>query len=386
MVVFDTTSINPTNSLGYMNVRGLNIDKRGNIWASNFGSLDPDKKIIVFDRNEYNKNNLFFWHSINQSGLGSNFNILDNPTDIMFANENTALIGSSKDDGLFILKYNLDSDNDGIADDVDTCPFTQQGQEVDSNGCSQYQKDDDQDGVSNAEDLCAATPYQETVDANGCSDSQKETDTDGDGLRDPYDLCPGSDNEQPVDENCCNLSQKDTDGDGVNDLVDECPDTGPSIPVLADGCVDESALDEDIDGDGYKGLYSYDSETETHTGDAFPTDSTQRHDLDGDGYGDNPDGTQPDSCPTEFGNSTEKSRYGCLDTDGDGYHDGLGDDKFPTDPSQWEDRDLDTWGDNPEGSNPDECPDTDTSPRYICLLYTSPSPRDRQKSRMPSSA
>ena len=58
MVVFDTTFINPTNSLGYMNVRGLNIDKRGNIWASNFGSLDPDKKIIVFDKNEYNKNNL----------------------------------------------------------------------------------------------------------------------------------------------------------------------------------------------------------------------------------------------------------------------------------------------------------------------------------------
>ena len=25
-------------------------------------------------------------------------------------------------------------------------------------------------------------------------------------------------------------------------------------------------------------------------------------------------------------------------------------------------------------------------PYYICLLYTSPSPRDRQKSRMPSSA
>ena len=25
-------------------------------------------------------------------------------------------------------------------------------------------------------------------------------------------------------------------------------------------------------------------------------------------------------------------------------------------------------------------------PFYICLLYTSPSPRDRQKSRMPSSA
>ena len=27
-----------------------------------------------------------------------------------------------------------------------------------------------------------------------------------------------------------------------------------------------------------------------------------------------------------------------------------------------------------------------STPLYVCLLYTSPSPRDRQKSRMPSSA
>ena len=30
--------------------------------------------------------------------------------------------------------------------------------------------------------------------------------------------------------------------------------------------------------------------------------------------------------------------------------------------------------------------DTIAYENYICLLYTSPSPRDRQKSRMPSSA
>ena len=30
--------------------------------------------------------------------------------------------------------------------------------------------------------------------------------------------------------------------------------------------------------------------------------------------------------------------------------------------------------------------ETDNPNQYICLLYTSPSPRDRQKSRMPSSA
>ena len=29
---------------------------------------------------------------------------------------------------------------------------------------------------------------------------------------------------------------------------------------------------------------------------------------------------------------------------------------------------------------------TDITPDNVCLLYTSPSPRDRQKSRMPSSA
>ena len=42
--------------------------------------------------------------------------------------------------------------------------------------------------------------------------------------------------------------------------------------------------------------------------------------------------------------------------------------------------------------NPENLKEMDSSPNYtfvhgdICLLYTSPSPRDRQKSRMPSSA
>ena len=31
-------------------------------------------------------------------------------------------------------------------------------------------------------------------------------------------------------------------------------------------------------------------------------------------------------------------------------------------------------------------PDLKNARAYVCLLYTSPSPRDRQKSRMPSSA
>ena len=50
-----------------------------------------------------------------------------------------------------------------------------------------------------------------------------------------------------------------------------------------------------------------------------------------------------------------------LDSDGDGYHDFLGDDKFPSDGTQWEDRDLDSWGDNPDGNDPDQCLNTSTA-------------------------
>ena len=256
-----------------------------------------------------------------------------------------------------------DTDLDGVPDETDNCEGTQPGQVVDSFGCSDYQKDDDQDFVSNAEDMCPDTPIGEDVDAIGCSDSQKEVDSDGDGIFDPYDLCPNSNPELTIDDDGCNLSQKDTDQDGVNDLMDDCPGTEIGIPVLADGCLDEAALAEDIDGDGYKGPYSYNPDTETHEGDAFPLDSTQWEDMDGDGYGDSqaPGANNSDDCPEEWGNSSMKSRYGCLDSDGDGYHDFLGDDKFPTDGTQWEDKDLDSWGDNPDGNDPDLCLNTSTA-------------------------
>jgi hypothetical protein len=47
-----------------------------------------------------------------------------------------------------------------------------------------------------------------------------------------------------------------------------------------------------------------------------------------------------------------------LDSDGDGYHDFLGDDKFPQESTQWEDKDLDSWGDNPDGVDADQCLNT----------------------------
>ena len=265
--------------------------------------------------------------------------------------------------GCPIIGEESDYDQDGVSDDFDDCNNTQAGQPVDEIGCSDYQKDTDQDYVSDAEDMCPSTPIGEDVDSVGCSDSQNLVDSDEDGIFDPYDLCPDSNPQLTIDENGCNLAQKDTDGDGVNDLMDDCPGTEAGIPVLSDGCLDEAALAEDIDGDGFKGPYSYNPDNETHEGDAFPLDPTQWHDMDGDGYGDSqaPGANNSDDCPEEWGNSTMKSRFGCLDTDGDGYHDYLGDDKFPADGTQWEDRDLDSWGDNPDGNDADQCLNTSTA-------------------------
>ena len=105
--------------------------------------------------------------------------------------------------------------------------------------------------------------------------------------------------------------------------------------------------------------YTYFPDNETHVGDAFPFDKTQWQDMDGDGYGDNPVGERPDYCPDIFGKSDKNERYGCLDSDGDGYSDILGDDAFPENPTQWEDADKDEWGDNQSGTEADLCPDTD---------------------------
>ncbi|MGB1490596.1 MAG: hypothetical protein ACPG9O_00800, partial [Candidatus Poseidoniaceae archaeon] len=283
-----------------------------------------------------------------------------------------------------------DEDLDGVPDDNDDCPNTQFGQVVNEIGCSEYQIDDDLDGVSNAEDRCADTPIDTAVDSDGCSTAQKEVDSDGDGIFDPSDLCA---NTNPTDENIaqamnnsgCALYQLDSDEDGVTDDIDECEDTFPPVIVLANGCIDESQIDEDIDGDGYKGNYTYFPDNDTHVGDAFPFDPTQWQDMDGDGFGDNFSGERPDYCPDIFGKSDKNERYGCLDSDGDGYSDILGDDSFPENPTQWEDADKDGWGDNQTGTDADQCLDTDwqnevfrleAENNFGCAAYQSDSDND----------
>ena len=256
-----------------------------------------------------------------------------------------------------------DEDGDGVYDSVDLCLGTPIGSSVDLNGCAESQLDDDGDGVTNDIDLCPDSLAGIQVDSSGCTDQQNLADTDGDGVLDPVDLCPQTAVNATVDQDGCSVDQRDSDSDGVVDSTDLCPDTPDGYPVDSTGCLDESQLDQDLDGDGYFGEYNYTTNPvtglrENQTGDAFPADSNQWNDTDGDGYGDNPYGTNSDYCPSEFGNSTI-DYIGCPDDDQDGYWNFK--DAFPDEPTQWEDGDGDFVGDNPNGTNPDLCPDTDDS-------------------------
>lgn len=78
----------------------------------------------------------------------------------------------------------VDSDGDGVYDDVDLCPETPAGVSVDAKGCP---LDSDLDGVPDYLDECPDTPVGVEVDARGCP-----LDSDSDGVADYKDKCPGT--------------------------------------------------------------------------------------------------------------------------------------------------------------------------------------------------
>jgi OOP family OmpA-OmpF porin len=88
--------------------------------------------------------------------------------------------------------------------------------------------DSDGDGVTDDLDQCPDTPRGAPVDARGCP-----LDSDGDGVYDYLDQCPGTPQGAPVDDKGCPL---DSDGDGVFDYLDQCPNTPKGMSVDAKGC------------------------------------------------------------------------------------------------------------------------------------------------------
>ncbi len=144
-----------------------------------------------------------------------------------------------------IVELKVDSDGDGVKDELDKCPGTPAGEKVDARGCSQSQFDADNDGVPDYLDQCPGTPSDESADANGCSPSQK--DDDDDGINNKIDICPGTPKGEKVDRYGCTREQSDPDKDGVHKADDLCPDTPKGRIVDDTGCAIKNN-DEDFDG------------------------------------------------------------------------------------------------------------------------------------------
>ena len=192
--------------------------------------------------------------------------------------------------GIRISNVSMDSDGDGILDDVDRCPEVPEDADgfEDSDGCPD--PDNDRDGVLDGDDGCPMDPEDADgfEDADGCPDP----DNDADGVLDPVDACPLE--AGPKDNRGCPVI--DSDKDGLMDNTDGCPYQPEDADDFQD---DDGCPDPDNDQDGVM-----------DTADKCPLEHGPPEnrgcpdtDMDGDGLVD-----RLDFCPTEYG---PKDNDGC---------------------------------------------------------------------------
>jgi hypothetical protein len=298
-------------------------------------------------------------------------------------------------DGCNDLSEDDDDDEDTILDIDDRCSkgmldwFSNNLTDYDTDGCQDLTEDfdDDSDGMCDiggpniacskgisGQDMCPLgrigfiSRQGNDIDGDGCEDSTEDFDDDGDGYPDEGDDCPlipGTSSQGGV-LGCIDLDAdgwaesvdafvydgtqwSDIDEDGYGDNADG-NDSDACVSLEGDSLYDRFGC-HDSDGDGWSDpTLSYAVEDGA---DAFPSDSSQWSDRDGDGYGDEQSGNDSDVCPDIFGTSMF-DRLGCLDTDGDGRSDEG--DALPNEPTQWDDYDLDGFGDRIDGEMGDSCP------------------------------
>ncbi len=88
---------------------------------------------------------------------------------------------------LALTPYLVDGDGDAVSDEIDECPYTQPGVQVNRLGCPLRRDDGDVDGVVDDEDQCPYTTKGAKVDEKGCA-----LDSDFDGVADGLDRCPST--------------------------------------------------------------------------------------------------------------------------------------------------------------------------------------------------
>lgn len=143
-------------------------------------------------------------------------------------------------------KPKLDSDKDGIFDEVDACPNEPGKPNKDplKHGCPD--RDSDKDGILDDVDACPteAGKANEDPKKNGCPDR----DSDKDGILDDVDACPteaGVASDDPKKNGC---PVHDKDGDGIEDDLDACPD----LAGVATNDPKTNGCPPDTDGDGFR--------------------------------------------------------------------------------------------------------------------------------------
>lgn len=131
----------------------------------------------------------------------------------------------------------LDTDNDGVTDDFDQCPYTPEGQEADNNGCSLSQKDFELsisiegEGTVAEEIVVAPTVYKGTTQVRLTavpSEGWELTEWDGDATGSENPIIIVIDGPKNI---TAEFTKKDTDGDGVPDLDDQDNNTREGVPV-----------------------------------------------------------------------------------------------------------------------------------------------------------
>lgn len=365
--------IHTTNSNGGQDLFMAQLDSTGDWkWVENLGG---------------NADDLFGDLTVNTNGIPAAFGSFQNSI-----NKGTQSVTSSN--GLDLVVWSLDpinnadGDNDGVNDLIDNCPTTnnplQYDSDLDGDG-DLCDYDDDNDGITdNSGDDCPrGGAWNWTSDAttdfdnDGCKDSSEDLDDDNDGIEDSNDVCLStyspprdwwvSDSTNDIDSDGCRDADEDLDddADGFDDAADDCNKVaGTSTLGAYQGCVDTDGdgwadLEDtcpDLSGNSSMGgsLACPDSDGDgwADVDDDLPTDGTQWSDIDGDGYGANQQGNNPDACVSIEGYSV-LDRYGCPDPDSDGYSSEDNDwsiddgaDVFPLDGTQWSDWDEDGFGDN----------------------------------------
>ena len=301
----------------------------GDSWQNKQGCLDTDQDGWA-DEEDAQSNEPTQWSDVDGDGYGDNLaGVLPDACPGESGNStNGNRLGCPDDDG------------DGWDNVIDELPSSKT-QWLDQDGDTYGDN-----ALGEQPDSCPGVWGNSTIDRFGCLDD------DGDGISNENDAFP----DDPT-------RSQDTDEDGFDDLEDDCISSAGNSTQDRTGC-------PDTDGDGYSDVTPA---SEGVTGwnisdgaDAFPIEPSQWNDSDGDGFGDNSSGFEADDCPLVEGYSNI-DLFGCPDGDNDGTS--QGDDAFPNDPTQWQNQDGDQFGDNPNGTNPDACPlvvGTSTIDRYGC--------------------